>query len=134
MKTKLCWVMSAAALMVLMVLAACHQASAPSTVQDNVASARQDAEKSDAKAVEQQAKTDASANTDAAEAEQKADVKKADSAYDVAVTEAEGRHKIALQKCDVLSGDAQKACKEQADAELDLAKANAKAARAAAQS
>jgi hypothetical protein len=48
----------------------------------------------------------------------------------VAVTEAEGRHKIASEKCDALAGDAQKACKDQADAALALTKANAKAARA----
>jgi hypothetical protein len=34
---------------------------------------------------------------------------------------------VALQKCDALSGDSQKACKDQADAKYDLAKANAKA-------
>jgi hypothetical protein len=52
-------------------------------------------------------------------------------AYDVAMAQADGDHKVALQRCDGLSGDSQKACKDQADAKYDLAKANAKAMLAA---
>jgi hypothetical protein len=109
----------------------CHQASSPASVQNNVTSAREQAEKNDVKAAQNQAQKDAAANADAAEAAQKADSKKADTAYDLSVTEAEGRHKIAIEKCNALAGDSQKACKEQADAALELAKANANAARAA---
>jgi hypothetical protein len=110
----------------------CHQASSPASVQSNVTSAREEAEKNDFKAAQDQAKTDAAANADAAAAAQKADLKKADSSYDLSITEAEGRHKIAIEKCNALSGDSQKACKDQADATLELSKANAKAAKAAA--
>jgi hypothetical protein len=40
---------------------------------------------------------------------------------------AEGENKIALAKCEALAGDAQKACKDQANAELKLVKERAKA-------
>jgi hypothetical protein len=110
-------------------LLGCHQASSPASVDNDVAKAREQAAEKDSKAMESQAKTDADANADATKAEGKADEKKADSAYDVAVTEAEGTHKVAVEKCNAMSGDAQKACKDQADAKLELAKANAKAAK-----
>src|ERR1700722_14617148 len=47
------------------------------------------------------------------------------------MAQADGDHKVAIQKCEAASGDAQKACKDQADAKYDLAKANAKAMLAA---
>jgi hypothetical protein len=120
------WILSALAVLA---LSGCDRASSPATVQNNVAKASAEAAQKDRDARESQAKTDIDANADAARAEQKADERKADSAYDVAVTEAEGTHKIAIEKCNAMTGDAQKACKEQADAKLDLAKANAKAAK-----
>jgi hypothetical protein len=48
---------------------------------------------------------------------------------DSAVTEAEGETKIALAKCEALEGDAQKACKDTANAHLDAVKEKAKAAK-----
>lgn len=85
---------------------------------------------------------DAVAN-DVAKAEQKADAKVDDklkdlndkdakATYDVAATAADGDHKVALEQCNALAGDAQKDCKEKADADYDLAKARAKANMAAA--
>ena len=112
-------------------LAACHKAESPSEVQHDVAAASQDAAKDTTKAMNEQANTVADANQDVAKAEQKADEKKADSAADVAVTQAEGDHKVAIEKCEALSGKAQKACKDKADAELAMAKADAKAMEAA---
>jgi len=44
------------------------------------------------------------------------------------MAKADGNHKIALEKCNVLSGDAQSKCKDVADADYTAAKANAKAA------
>lgn len=111
-------------------VAGCNRASTPAAVDNDVAKASNDAAKDNSKAMQSQAKTDASANAEVAKADEKADEKKADSAYDVAVTEAEGAHKVAIEKCDALSGDAQKACKDQADAKLELSKANAKAEKA----
>jgi hypothetical protein len=47
--------------------------------------------------------------------------------YNIAVAQADGDRKVALAKCEAQSGDAQKACRQQADADYDAAKANAKA-------
>jgi len=93
-------------------LAACNKAESPAEVQHNVDQAVQSADR----------------KTDAAEA--RADVKITDAAVDAALTAAEGDHKVALAKCEALAGDAQKACKSQADADLEMAKANAKALKA----
>jgi hypothetical protein len=112
-------------------LVGCQQASSPSTVERDVSNAKATAQKDDAKASQQDAKTVANANADLSDAEHQADVKKSDSAIDVAVTEAEGRHDIAIVRCNALAGDQQKACKDQADAALELAKANAKAQKVA---
>ena len=89
-------------------VAGCNQASSPATVHDDVAKARDSAAEKDAKA----------------------DQKMAGAAYDTAVTEAEGAHKVALARCESLSGNARSACKDQADAALESAKANAKAEKA----
>ena len=42
--------------------------------------------------------------------------------YKVAVAQAEATHKVATEKCESMSGDAQKDCKDQADRDLDAAK------------
>jgi hypothetical protein len=45
------------------------------------------------------------------------------------VTEAQGDTKVALAKCEALEGDAQKACKDKANAHMDAVKEKAKAAK-----
>jgi glyoxylase-like metal-dependent hydrolase (beta-lactamase superfamily II) len=55
--------------------------------------------------------------------------KNIDVVADSAVTDAEGETKIALAKCEALAGDAQKSCKDEANAHLDAVKAKAKAAK-----
>jgi|ERR1700689_5296757 hypothetical protein len=109
-----------AAVVAMYALTACEQASSPASVDKNVAEARASAAKEDNKALKDEAKTVASADVDVANSHE-----------DALVTEAKGRHDIAIQRCDGLAGDQQKACKDQADAALDLAKANAKAQKAA---
>jgi hypothetical protein len=108
-----------AAVVAMYALTACEQASSPSSVDKNVAEAKANAAKENNKAMKDEAKTVASANANVA-----------DSHADALVTEAQGRHDIAIQRCDGLAGDQQKACKDQADAALELAKANAKAQKA----
>ena len=48
----------------------------------------------------------------------------------MADTEAEGAYRVALAQCEALSGVAQKSCRDQADANYQLAKASAKQERA----
>jgi hypothetical protein len=119
------------ALLTVTIMVGCDNAKSPDAVSKDVASAQ-----------EKRASEVADAKQDAAKDENKAAAKvddkandlsnaNAKGAYDVAMAQADGDHKVAIQKCDALSGDAQKACKDQADAKYDLAKANAKAMLAA---
>jgi hypothetical protein len=112
-------------------LAGCQQASSPATVESKVASARHDVAQKEVAALQRQARTDATAESDEVSALQHAEAKKADSAYDVALTEADGRHTIAVARCAAMAGDAQRNCRDQADAALALSKADAEAARSA---
>jgi hypothetical protein len=53
----------------------------------------------------------------------------AKAAYDVAVAQADGDHNVAIQQCSALTGEAQKSCKERADARYDQAKTQANVTR-----
>lgn len=123
--------MTLVALLTVTTMSGCNNAKSPDAVSKDVATAQ-----------EKRASEVADAKQDAAKDENKAAAKvddkandlnnaNAKGAYDVAMAQADGDHKVAIQKCDALSGDAQKACKDQADAKYDLAKANAKAMLAA---
>jgi hypothetical protein len=111
-------------------LGGCNRGEPPAAVQSHIAEARQEALDNESRARKEQAKVDASANQSVAAAAHRADTQAAAAAYDVALTRAEGDYRIALAKCEAMAGDAQKACRDQALAELDLAKARAQAARA----
>jgi hypothetical protein len=122
---------SLAAALAITIMAGCNNAKSPDSVSKDVAAAQ-----------EKRASEVADAKKDASKDENKAAAKvddksndlnnaNAKGAYDVAMAQADGDHKVAIQKCEALSGDAQKACKDQADAKYDLAKANAKAMLAA---
>ena len=93
-------------------LGGCNNAKSPSDVQQNVAEAQQ-------KANDKVADEAQDANKDASK-----------DAYDVAVAKADGDHKVATEKCEALSGDAPKSCKDQADAAYKVDKANAEAQKA----
>jgi hypothetical protein len=96
---------------VVLAMSACNKAKSPDAAANDIAAAQQSAarEVADARRDRQQ---DMSSDS-----------------YDVAVARADGEHKVAMQKCDVLEGHDQKACKDQADADYEAAKANAKAAK-----
>jgi hypothetical protein len=127
MKTTICCVLG---ITTLLLLGGCNQAQSPAAVANDVSKASTEASAKDSKAMDSQDKTDAAANDSMASAQQSADAKKADAAADTAVTEAEGANKVALAKCEALSGDRQQACKDEANAALDMAKAQAKAMKA----
>jgi Tfp pilus assembly major pilin PilA len=122
---------SLVALCAVAMVSGCNNPKSPDAVANDVAAAqaKRATEVADAK-------QDAAKDTNKAEA--KVDDKTVDlnnanakGAYDVAMAQADGDHQVATQRCEALSGDAQKACKDQADAKYDLAKANAKAMLAA---
>jgi hypothetical protein len=109
-------------------LAACNQAKSPDTVAKDTATAEQ-------KAANEVAKSENSAAKDLNAAAGKVDDKliafnntAAKDAYNLAIATADGDRKVALAACESASGDAQKKCKDQAEADYSAAKANAKAA------
>ena len=115
------------AAMLAMATAGCNQAKSPDAVASDVAKATASAEKKDERAEQQAEKTDATVTNDLSKDVDKANDKEVRAAADDAVTQAEGENKIALAKCEALAGDAQKACKDQANAQLDMVKQRAKA-------
>ncbi len=107
--------------------AGCNKAKSPESVAKDVSAAEQ-------KASADVADSKADASKDVAKDADKVGDKMTDlnntaakGAYDVALAKADGDRKIALAKCDALNGDDQKNCKNQADAEYEAAKADAKA-------
>jgi hypothetical protein len=110
-------------------LSACNKAESPDKVQADVAKAQNDAAAENAKADEKVKQVEAAATKDRADAVAKVADKSVGAVVDSAVTQAEGETKVALAKCEALEGDAQKSCKDTANAHLDAVKAKAKAAK-----
>jgi len=113
----------------LLCLSACNTAETPEKVQENVAKAQATAAEDNTKADEKVKQVEAAAVKDRSDALAKVADKSVDALADSAVTQAEGDTKIALAKCQALEGDAQKACKDEANAHLDAVRAKAKAAK-----
>ncbi len=109
-------------------LSACNKAQSPETVRADVAKAQSDADAANTKADATVQQVEAGAAKERADAVAKVADKSVDALVDSAVTQAEGDTKIALAKCEALDGDAQKSCKDQANAHLDAVRAKAKAA------
>jgi hypothetical protein len=113
----------------LLCLSACNKAESPEKVQEEVAKAQSKAADENAKADEKVKQVEAEAAKDRADALAKVADKSVGAIADSAVTQAEGDTKIALAKCQALEADAQKACKDQANAHLDAVRAKAKVAK-----
>jgi hypothetical protein len=94
-------------------LPACNNAKSPDTAARDVAAAN-----------------DAAANK-IADAQRDAQKDMSSDGYKVALAKADGDHQVAIQKCETLQGHDQRVCKDQADADYEAAKANAKAAKVA---
>jgi hypothetical protein len=87
------------------------------------------------KAANEEAKSERSATNDLNRAAGRVDDKliafnnnAARDAYNLTIAKADGDRKVALAACESASGDAQKKCKDQAEADYSAAKAEAKAA------
>jgi hypothetical protein len=113
----------------LLSLSACNKAESPEKVQDDVAKAQSKAADDNAKADEKVKQVEADSAKDRADALAKVADKSVGAVADSAVTQAEGDTKVALAKCEALEGDAQKACKDEANAHLDAVRTKAKAAK-----
>ncbi|HEY3784713.1 MAG TPA: hypothetical protein VGL55_05485 [Steroidobacteraceae bacterium] len=114
----------------LLLIAGCHKAESPEKVQQDLTSASHSGAKDTLKAEKDEAKVDSRADSNMATAQEKADRDKGGAAADTALTEAEGAHKVALAKCEGLAGDRQGACKDEADAQFEEAKAKTKVMKA----
>lgn len=110
-------------------LAACNHAKTGAQVAKDTDAAEQRAAQNIAKAEDKASDKVADAGKDVA-ADQR-DLQHVASVQDqkVADTAAEGMHKVALAQCESLNGAAQTSCRDQADADYELAKARAKLAR-----
>ena len=113
----------------LLCLSACNKAESPEKVQEDVAKAQSKAADENAKADQKVKQVEADAAKDRADALAKVTDKNVGALTDAAVTQAEGETQVALAKCEALEGDAQKTCKDQANAHLDAVKARAKTAK-----
>jgi hypothetical protein len=119
--------LTSAIAMTFMVVSGCNNAKSPDAVAKDVAAAEQ-------KASTEVANSEKDASKDIGKAADKVDDKLVDlnnaaakDAYNLAVAKADGTRKVALANCSAASGDAQKACKDQADADYNAAVAGAKA-------
>ena len=107
----------------------CNSAKSPGAVATDVAAARQQASTEVADAQKDAAKNVDSAVANAGGSSKDVNDVGARSAYDVAVAQADGDHNVAIQQCLALTGEAQKSCKERADARDDQAKTQANVTR-----
>jgi hypothetical protein len=121
-------VLTSAMAIAVLIIAGCDSAKSPDTVSKDVAAAQQ-------KAAAEVANSEKAAEKDLNKAADKVDDTlvnfnnaAAKDAYNLAVAKADGDRKVALANCLALGGDAQKTCKDQAEADYGAAKANARAA------
>lgn len=116
-----------------MSLGGCNQAKSPNDVQGDIAKATSEAAKNNAEADAKRRQAEAQARQELAKEQADIEAKAADKSVaavaDEAVTEAEGATKIALAKCEALEGDAQKQCRDKANAHLQAVKERAKASK-----
>jgi hypothetical protein len=130
MKTNKVGAILSFALLSACMLSACNRAKSPDQVAKDTAAA-------ETTAAQDTAKVEQNANDKVASAQNVVRDERAAEAHTRAVesekvndAEAEGTHKVALADCEKLSGEAQKACKAQADTAYDTAIAQARQARA----
>jgi hypothetical protein len=107
-------------------LAGCNQSKSPEDVSKDVAKAEQKANnevtKSEKHALSALDKSYEKVN----DQEIKFNNDAAHQTYNVAIATADGNRKVALATCESQSGDSQKACKDQAEADYRTARADAK--------
>lgn len=116
--------------MIITILASgCNSAKSPAAVVNDVAAAQQQASTEVTDARKDAARNLVSAATNADGSSKNLNDVGARNAYDVAVAQADGDHNVAIQKCLALTGEAQKSCKERADAQYDQAKTHANVTR-----
>jgi hypothetical protein len=121
--------LASSAVLAIALLGGCNSAKSPGAVANDVAAAEQ-------KSATEVADAEKKASQDTNQARAKVDDKttaldntQAQGVYDVAMQNADGAHRVSLEKCAAFNGDAQKKCKDQADADYEAAKADARVAQ-----
>ena len=107
-------------------LAGCNQSKSPEEVAKDVANAEQKANNEVTKSEEHAQSALDKSYEKVNDQEIKFNNDAAHQAYNVAVAKADGNRKVALATCESQSGDAQKACKDQAEADYKAARLDAK--------
>jgi hypothetical protein len=121
-----------AGMALLPLIVACHHKPPPTTAQD-VEAAKQEAQHAVEQARIEATKDVKSAVKTGGGNPRDVALAKATAAYDVAMIKAEGDHTVATEKCQTLQASMMQACKDEADAQYETAKATAKATRTARQ-
>lgn len=111
-------------------LVACNKAKDASEVARDTAAAEQRAADNAAKVQQKADARIASARGDVRDEQRDLAHVESVEGQKIADAQAEGDYKVALVRCEGLSGATQKACKDQASADYDVAKARAKQERA----
>jgi hypothetical protein len=117
-------------LLATLLLGACNQAKSPETVAADTASAQQKAQENNAATQQSANEKMGQANADVNKAQADAEHVDAVQQEKVANTDAKGAYDIAMARCEGLSGNDQRACKDQAKAAYDTALAEAKQTKA----
>lgn len=114
---------------VLAVAMGCNRAKDPAEVRSDVSAARQEANEKVTDARVEAAEKTAEAHRevveeakDVAAAQDDATEEVMDANREVAMARIEGEYEVASKRCEALSGDAQSACKAEADAHFERAK------------
>jgi hypothetical protein len=119
-----------AAFLAAAIASGCHRAESPARVEKDVAAARAEAAKQTQESQRSKESKVASARADVQSHLRDAEHVTAEQTQKVAETEAEGARKVALAACEGQSGDAQKSCRDKAEADYKVAKARAEQRRA----
>jgi HD-GYP domain-containing protein (c-di-GMP phosphodiesterase class II) len=113
-------------------LAGCNKSKSPEDVSKDVAKAEQKANNEVTKSEEHAQRALDKSYEKINNQEIKFNNDAARQAYNVAIAKADGNRKVALATCESQSGDAQKACKDQAEADYKTARADARVSAEAA--
>jgi uncharacterized lipoprotein YehR (DUF1307 family) len=108
-------------------IAGCDRKESPAKTDADVSKAQVEADKDVAAARQKAADSTVGAQKNLSEAKIELGHENAEARRDVTIAEAEATHKISIEKCEAMDGDLRAACKKQADADMDSAKAYAKA-------
>jgi hypothetical protein len=124
-------VLSIIGLVTLALVSGCDHAKSPEAAANDIDKAKQAAAQEVSDANRDAAKDINGASKELQDKSSHLAESNAKAAYDIAMARADGDHKVAIQECMTHDGQAQKVCKDRADSEYDVAKANAKATRTA---